>query len=195
MAVGDIYQVRALWLMPSTGLTSENSFYFSQVTDPPTLGPEKDLVARFIAECEASYMAVIHNNYGINRYSVYLYPEKLLSYVELRGDLAGALTGDQLPPDQAQGLNLRTATLGRRGRGKLYLGPSSEARNLSIGKPDATSQQLAEALGANLAAMADADPAYAEWQWGVWSITDQLFRPITSYDAATIWWTQRGRKR
>lgn len=195
MAIGDILQLRALWIMPSTGLTSENSFYFKQLDALVFDTPEVDLVQRFIAQAETAYKAVMHSNYGINRYSVYQMPAKLLSYVELRGDLAGTQTGDQLPPDQAQGLNLRSATLGRRGRGKLYLGPASEARNLAVGKPDATSQNLAEALGAAVLGMSAPHALYAGWDWGIWSKEDQAFREVTQVDAAIIWWTQRGRKR
>lgn len=195
MAFGDLFQLRALWIEPASQLTAENSFYFRQDGDLVFDTPQEDLVESFKFYAEAAYMNVVHSNYGINRYTVYDMPEKLLSFVSIEGDRAAALTGDQLPPSISVVLNYRSATLGRRGKGRLFLGPINETNNLAVGKPTGGIQTAAEAFGDALMDMVTTSISYAPWTWGVWSVEDQAFRPVVGHDASTIWGNINSRKR
>lgn len=196
MSAGDIFQVRALWVQPTTLLTVENSFYFKQGIEVLILDtPEEDLVQAFEDEALNPYQQCIHSNYGIVSLSVYQVPSFLLAFQKDEGTLAGGQGGDMMPPEVAGGLVVRSAHLGRRGRGRLYLGPPSESVNTSIGRPNSTETGIMTTFGDALLSMNFSTLTHISWEYGVWSNADQAFYPAVNFSPALSWWTQRGRKR
>jgi len=192
MAIGDRYVLRMQWRNGSSLLLAENSFAFEQVTAivEPTVG--EDLVGRFRTEVEPTFTQLVQTNYILERYTVAELPSKLLIYEEVITGVTGSVGGDPLPPQVAGVITLRTPTLGRRGRGRLYLPPTGESYNTG-GQPSAGYKSGAIGVMDLIYAMSTANASYAEWLWGVWSTADQAFRIITSYSPRVLWGTQRGR--
>ena len=196
MSAGDIYQVRALLVQPTTLLTAENSFYFKQGVETLILDtPEEDLIQAFEIDAMTLYRQTFHSNYGLTSLSVYKVPEFLLAFQKDEGGLAGGQGGDMMAPETAGGLIIRSAHLGRRGRGKLYLGPVAESVNSAIGRPISTETTIMTDFGDGLLAMGTPTLSHISWEYGVWSQADQEFYPVVSFSPAFSWWTQRGRKR
>jgi len=100
-----------------------------------------------------------------------------------------------MPPRTAGILSFRSATPGRRGRGRMYIPPSVESQN-TLGRPTLGYLTTVENLGdALLSAMNTGGVEFAAWEWVVWSEADQVARAVTSYVARGYWGSQRDRTR
>lgn len=99
-------------------------------------------------------------------------------------------TATQLPTDCSVVVSLRTATINRRGRGRLFTPPLATSSLTSLGR-------LAAAVQTD---MADAfQAAFAGYNSGtldavVYSRVDRQVRPITGIDVGDLFDTQRGRQ-
>jgi hypothetical protein len=192
MAIGDIFNLRVQFRNPTTGLTAENSFTFRQELATVFDTPGEDLVQRFDAEVLVLYEGLITSSYGLERKAVYQKPGNLLVYEQTPIGQSGTLSGDPLPPMVCGLISERTATPGRRGRGRTYLPPATESVSAGRGPVQAYVDQMTSLIEA-LVAMNEENINYARWAWGVWSETDQVFREITFAIPRLIWATQRNR--
>lgn len=193
MAVGDVFKLHVVWGNTNNPQqTSENGFSFMQTAPLVFDTPGEDLVEAFTAEVIPLLQDVLHSNYVLQSFRVETLPGHLTVHEAAGGGQNGALTGDQLPPFVAGVVTIRSATPGRRGRGRLFLGPVSEGRNTSGGG----------VLGDHVTDMEEVVQAcidleenilYAGWQYGVWSDEDQAFREVTSYVGRNVWGKQSGR--
>lgn len=193
MAVNDIFRLHTVWIDTSTNLTMENSFVFKQTAGLILDTEGEDLVEMYNNLLKPLHRQCIHTNYHLDHFRVVKLPDDLTVYEASGNPDNAALTGDMMPPYVAGVITLRSATLGRRGRGRLFLGPVNEASNTSSGHPGAAFTTAMANLVQGCMDAVDNIVAYAGWQYGVWSEADQAFRVVTNFIARENWGRQVGR--
>lgn len=194
MAIGDTYKIVIEWTNNPLAPRFVNAFYFQQAGSEVADTPEEDLYARFMAEVGDAYRDCITNQLAAVRISVSQAPEFLTAFVsEGSSLLAGTRSGDPMPARICGIIKYRTPDLSRRGRGRVFLPPPSEAEN-SLGAPTGTYNTIQEGLLEALYGMSTVDAGYAEWVWALWSEADQTSKIITNYSPGGYWGTRRKRK-
>lgn len=194
MAIGDVFTLQALWQSQATGLTAENQFHFKQTAALIFDTPGEDLVEAFRDDVEVTYQGSVHSTYFLIKYTVKAQPSGLTAYEFIPPTVAGGNGGDMLPPQTAAVLSIRSGHLGRTGRGRVYLPPTSEANSGPLGQPIAAYLTFMSDLATAIAGI-ESNVLYAGWQWGVWSVKDQQFYEMVSTAPNSRWGTQRGRTR
>lgn len=101
-------------------------------------------------------------------------------------------TGAPLPQEIALVLSERTAKNGPRGRGRAYFGPFVEGVNTNT---DGRSVPLNTLVDAILAGATDLLNSTENPTWGVLSVADRTFRPVTGGYVDNAWDVQRSRGR
>jgi len=102
----------------------------------------------------------------------------------------GVSASNTLPSDNAVVVSLRTATPTRSGRGRFYLPP------VTVTDVETTGRVLADLITDLSASLTTAWTGYnsASDTPVVYSRTQRLFRPVTSFDIGDLFDTQRGRE-
>lgn len=195
MASGDVYRLKILCLDTASNLTAENSIAFRATSSTVLDTQQEDLVERFIDEVQLDYTACFSSRYYIVKYTVVDLPANLVSYEHDVTPENGLLTGDMLPVQTSALISIKTTKLGRRGRGRVFLPPASEAVNQAEGLVASSQITSMNTLGTVLLGMNTINLAYATYEVGVWSQADQEFAPAVSIVARNKWATQRGRTR
>lgn len=193
MAVGDYFKLSTVAQHVVGGQTAVNSFYFQQLNALVFDTPEEDLFDAFLTHVEPTYINLFNNALSVIRVNIGQGPLFATSFSQTV-IWTGTQTGDYMPPQCAGVLQYKTAVLSRRGRGRIFCFPSSEASN-GTGAPTGSYLTGILALGEALKDdMGAGDTFHAQWGWGMWSEADQAFRLITSYSAGTYWGSQRDRR-
>jgi hypothetical protein len=100
-------------------------------------------------------------------------------------------TGVNLPNEVAVVLSLQTPIIGKRGKGRVYLGPwSVSAAAVTVGG-SAVTVQLRERIAAQAAVLALGNNN--DMEWAVWSTTRQKFARVVGGYVDNAWDTQRRR--
>lgn len=194
MAVGDVYKLATIVRRSGGIRMAVNNHYFRQTNALVLDTPEEDLFDRWNTEAQDLYRGTFTSQLQLETVRISSGPPFLESFVSDDIGTAGTRTGDAMPAQMSGLLAYRTATLGRRGRGRIFLPVASEADNASTGIPISAYRNAVEAYGQALLAMNGASVTWASWEWGLWSNADQVFRPITTIQVPANWGTQRDRK-
>lgn len=193
MAVGDVYRLTVVAGVSFREQRVINQLHFKQLDGLVFDTPGEDLVQRWQGQVQSAYAALFTNLITILSYKVAKAPLFETEY-ELTGvNVTGGLTGEPLPAVTSGIISLYTATLNRRGRGRIYLFTPNEAASQGNGP---TSGWLANAatFNTNVFGMADTNVNYARWQLHMWSVADQTAREVTRMITRTVWGTQRDRR-
>lgn len=198
MAAGQAYRLSIVVKSDSSPFVAINQPVFVQ--GPTGLiadTPEEDLVGAFRTECEASYLACITSALRLVKYQVGVAPDFATTF-ELDLGITGPVGtqgSDPLPPRTASVLSFRSATPGRRGRGRMYLPPASELSS-STGAPTANHITAMNALAVDMQdAMALVTASHIEWFWNIWSGLDATARLVSGFTSRGVWGSQRDRTR
>lgn len=195
MAIGENFALRVFWLNDDTLKVAENTFYFQQTSALVFDTPGEDLVQAFVTEIIPVYTPILSNRYGLRKITVVLMPDNVTVHEEsFPGTTAGLATGDMLPATIAPILRYRTGDFSRRGRGRLFLPPSTETYNTSTGVPTAAAQTAIADLGDALLDLDD-NVLYGGWLWMMWSEADQVMKEILAHGISNRWGRQRKRER
>lgn len=193
MAVNDTYKLTVEWSNTTIAPRFVNSFYFTQ-GDPlifDTAG--EDLTARFLDEAGPDYAACVTSQLSVVRISVAKAPDFETEYeLTTLPILDGTLTGDPLPVRTCGILKYRSGDFSRRGRGRVFMPPASEAVN-SLGQPNSTWKASADAFAAAMLAMDSINVLYAQWDWKLFSRADASFKLIEAGGGAGYWGSRRTR--
>lgn len=194
MAIGDTYRLTVVTGREDLPVTCVNHFYFQQANALIFDTPGQDLVAAWQNYCESTYRALFTNFLVMRRYSVGKAPSFETEHeFTFTTTVAGIGTGEPLPPRTSGLLSLRTPTLSKRGRGRNYLPPATEADN-GNGKPTAAYITKMNNLGiAIMEDMPSINVLFAIWVPQMWSKADQVARPVSQIIARTSWASQRDR--
>lgn len=96
-----------------------------------------------------------------------------------------------MPPADCLAIKWRASTGGRSGRGKTFLGPLAKSTLQDNGTPEETFRTAMEGAADDLvAAGADAGPS----RFCVWSVKDNIGRPITSREVPNKFASLRSRR-
>lgn len=197
MSVGDVFELAITWKSDESPYVAVCTPKFRQENALILDTEGEDLVGAFRDKCESAMAACITSTLRLVRYTVSPIPGTGSTYALDLGVTGpvGARAGDRLPPRVAAILSFRTATPGKRGRGRMYLPPASEGDN-TLGRPTADLQSALNAFGETMFAdMLAGGLEFANWQWVVRSDKDNISRPVTQYIARDYWGSQRDRTR
>lgn len=194
MAIGDTYRMRVVWRKTASGTAAINDFYFRQeaalILD--TIG--KDMWDAFIFSCESTYEALISSVLSTIEVQFGKEPTFETEEVVVTPYLQGAVTGDAMPGQICGVLSRRTATLSRRGRGRLYIPSTGESMNAG-GLPSSTYTNALQAFGDSMLPEIGDGITSGPYTPMLWSVADQEAREITSFQARSLWGIQRDRFR
>lgn len=194
MAVNDHYKLTVEWSNTAIAPRFVNSFYFQQADDLVLDTAGEDLVARFLAEAGPDYADLVTSQLSVVRISVGKFPDFPTEYeLTTLPILDGTLTGDPLPVRTAGIFKYQTEDFTRRGRGRIFLPPASEAVN-TAGQPNSTWKASGDAFALHLLEMFEGSVSYAGWQWELYSRADAEFKPIVAGQGAAYWSSRRKRK-
>lgn len=193
MAVGDAFTLKIHYQNTVTGIFVENQLHYRQ--DGVTLlgTPEADLVDGFRSTAEADLTSCFHSNYSIIGYAVIPRPGQVVTYEVGVTPVSGGLSGDQLPPNLAAIVSLKSDLFTRSGRGRIFLPPASEATNNAAGQVGGTHILNINTFMGNAVSVSNGilGPAYG---LGVWSEKEQEFHELVSFVVRNYWGSQRGRR-
>jgi len=193
MAIGDKFKLTTVAQNVVGGKTAVNSYYFEQLSAIVFPTEEQDLYARFLAQVQPQLIALFTNYLSVVSVSIGQGPSFETTFQQ-SVVWSGTLTGDPMPAQNCGVLKYRTATPGRRERGRLFLYAANEAGN-AAGAPTGAYLTLIGNLGdVLLVDMQSTDASYGEWAWGMYSKADQLFKILTSYSAGLYWGSQLDRR-
>lgn len=192
MAVGDTYRLRVVLRRSFVHPACINSFYFKQGDILIADTPGEDLVQAWQNDAETAYRNCFTNFIAITQYQVAKAPLFETEYTVDFSGIAGNLTGDPLPPRTSYTLSWRTAVLTRRGRGRVYLPPASEADNSSAA-PTSGYRTTVSNFGDILVAGIGDGVTTAPWTLMTWSPADQVAREVLSHFSVGGWASQRDR--
>jgi hypothetical protein len=193
MAVGDKLKLTTIAQNVVGGKTAVNSYYFEQADVLVFDTPEEDLFERFLAQVKPTLVSLFTNNLSIVTVSIGLGPTFETTFQQTV-IWTGTITGDPMPAQNCGVLKYRTATPGRRERGRLFLYAAGESSN-SIGSPSGAYLTTLGGLGDSLLnTMSSANVLYAGWYWGMFSKADQEFKRIATYSAGLYWGSQLDRR-
>lgn len=194
MSVDDVYRLSVEWSNTPGFPTAVNLFYFKQIDALVLDTPGEDLVEAFRTECEATYRELVTNALALRKYAVAKAPLFLTEHVLEGLGEGGLATGDAMPPNTGGLLSIKTATLTRRGRGRVFIPPASETYN-SGGRPTALMRGNITAFGSfMMVEMNTTTLAHSAWEMQMWSKADQVARPVVSAFSSAIWGSQRDRR-
>ena len=195
MAVGDIFKLAVIWKTVDERSSFVNTFHYRQETDLIFDEPGEDLVQAFKAEAQAPYRNLVTSVALITQYSVYGITNPLYVYEESPTPVAGTVSGEALPLQDAAVITWRTGLAGRSRRGRTYLPPTGESNQnggVLIGSYLALMDTFANV--AKVLNESELNLQVAKWQMGVWSATYQYFHPVTTHIARQTICTQRRRR-
>lgn len=193
MAIGDVYRLTAVAGVSFREQRVINQLHFKQTLALVFDTPGEDLVSRWVAQVQGAYTALFTNLITVLTYKVAKAPDFDTEY-ELTGvNATGGLTGEPLPAVTSGIISLYTATLSRRGRGRIYLFTPNEASSQGNGPTSGYLTSMA-AFNTALFGMATENINYATWELNMWSVADQTARPVTRAISRTVWGTQRDRR-
>ena len=195
MSVGDKFRLKVTFKSDTSERVAQVTPVFSQEGEPIFDTPEEDLVGAFQEECEALLLACVTASLRLVEYAVVPLPGTAASFVLSLGGAGpvGTQGGDPMPPRTATILSFRSPTAGRRGRGRMYLPPASEASN-TAGHPTSGHLAAGDALGAAMIGdMPSLSITHLPWVWYIQSLADADFKPVSAYVTRDYWGTQRDR--
>lgn len=193
MASGDCYRIRFVWRNESDKPAAINDFYFKQVGTLIFDTPGEDLWQAFQSDSLAAYLALVTNRLAIFQVLVGKEPDFITEFTVDEVVDSGDLTGDAMPTITGGILSRYTATLSRRGRGRIYLPCANEANN-GDGRPVSGYLTAMRDFGATMLPAIGDGIVTAEWTPQVWSEADQTARAITQWVARGYWGLQRDRR-
>jgi len=195
MAIGDIFKLAVVWKTVDERSTFVNTFHYRQETPLVFDEPGEDLVQAFISEALPAYRAMVTSIAQVVQYSVYGITNPLYIYEESPAPVAGLVSGEALPLQNAAIITWRTGLAGRSRRGRTYLPPTGESQqNGGVLLASFLTLMNSFAEDASLLNPLTVNPLIATWQLGVWSETYQYFNPVTSHIARQTIATQRRRR-
>lgn len=194
MAIGDVFRLKLIWRKTTTSPAAVNDFYFKQLDTLILDTPEEDLWEAFETEIIPQLTQLITNQLALVQVQIGLAPLFLTSFVLDNPPISGTASGDALPARTCGLLAYRTADLTRRGRGRVFLPPSSETLNGASGAPSSAYITQMEVVHSALAALASGTISYAGWQHCLWSVADQAAKDVTQYVSRGYWGHQGDRK-
>lgn len=192
MAIGDVYRLRVVLRRSFVHPACINNFYFKAETITIFDTQEEDLVQAWQLSAETAYRNCFTNFIAITQYQVAKAPDFNTAFVLDLAGTPGNLTGDALPPRTSFVLSWRTAVLSKRGRGRVYLPPASEADN-SSGAPTAGYRTTVSNFGDLLIGGIGDALTTAQYTLMMWSPADQVAREVTSHFSVGGWGSQRDR--
>ena len=193
MAVGDVYRLAVHWRRLAFPHTAVNVFHFKQ-TDALILdSPGEDLVGAFQDKVEPHYLSLVTDYITIFRYTVSKAPTFAIEYEISVPGTPGSLTGQPLPARTSACINWRTATPGRRGRGRTFLPPASEGTSAGNGPESGYISTAGNFINAMITTMAASGLEFAAWEFQVWSELDAVARVVTNGSLRASWSSQRDR--
>lgn len=192
--IGEVFTLQVLWEYQSIGQVAQNNIHFRQDSELILDTPAEDLCAAFVEVAAPAFQSCISENYALTGLVVKNRPDGLTVFETTVADISGTRTGDQLPSQNSLVLNYKTAHPGRTGRGRLFLPPTGEDVNTGAGLPSAGLIANGIAAGDALRAMASGGLVFANWTWGLWSESDQMFYPTVSHKIKSNWGSQKGRR-
>jgi len=194
MAIGDVYKLNVVWGSDVSEHVCVNDFYFIQNLALVFDEPGEDLVERWRDEVEGAYKETVTNKLFIKSYRVSKAPNFDTEFEVAGLTVLGAAAGDAMSPILSGLLQLRTADLTRRGKSRNFMPPTTETFN-TAGHPNASYTDDLLFLANLIVEMDTENVLYARWGWGMYSKTDEEFKPITSYAARGTWSRQVDRAR
>lgn len=193
MAVGDTYRLTCVWHREGREDVAVNNFYFRQDSLTILDTPEEDLVEAFKLNVQAAYIGCVTNFLVLFKYAVAKAPDFLTSHEDFITPVAGGRSGDPLPPRTSGLLSLRTGDLTRRGRGRVYLPPASEADSTNGFVATAYFNLMVELAHDLTVDMPAESIVVASWQPMMWSKADAEAKEVTSILIRDRWKSQRDR--
>jgi hypothetical protein len=195
MAVDDVYRLTAILRAAGDQPSIVNTFHFKALEATVFDTQEEDLVEAFQAEAEDAYREQFTNRLTVFQYKVGKSPTFETAFIKDVSGVVGNLSGDSLGVRNSAVLSFRTATLSKRGRGRLFLPPANEAANGADGHPTSGYIDNMEFFADKLLGMASTvSVLYASYELQVWSKADQAAYPVTAFTARNFWGSQRDRK-
>lgn len=186
--IADVFRVTFEWL-PADGISPRNVVHVRSASDDVTEigGVINDA---FAAITDFSPWTFLSNVFACDDLSILpLDGTSATAVVALADTMIGGATGE-LIPNMAAVLSFHTEQRGPRGRGRMYIGPTTENKNDS-GIVDPTSAtNTVTAWGEVIANLAASDPVV---ELGVASYVHHDFHPVTSHRLDRIMGTQRRR--
>jgi hypothetical protein len=193
MAVNDVYRLAIHWRRLSSPNTAVNVFHFKQTAPLILDTPGEDLVGAFQDICEAAYLGLVTDFITIFRYTVAKAPAFDIEYELGVAGTPGSLSGTPLPARTSLCINWRSATPGRRGRGRSFIPPAVEGSSAG-NSPEGAYISAANSFIDNVVNDMPADVVtFAGWEPQVWSEADGVARPIVSGSTRASWSSQRDR--
>jgi len=194
MAIDDVFRLTCIWRRDVDTPSAVNVFHYRQQDALVFDTPEEDLWEAFQDQVLDTYASLVTNQLVLRRVTIGGPGAPFATTFEAEPGVQGTLTGDPLPPRTAQLVRLKTATLTRRGRGRLFLPPANEA----AGSGGALSAPHFNALGIFAAdilnGMNTITVTTSAWQLMLWSPADQDAKEVTDTIAVSRWSSMRDRK-
>lgn len=179
---------RWMWIQPSeSGDAADdrvNTFHFSIPTPDITI---YQAIASVIDEAWDTASSIFNENADFPNYRHKVYnldddEPRAPVYDELQTGIGTAPTGSQLPPELAVCLSFQGAAISgqpqARRRGRVYIGPLNSGA-VEGGQVTPSYQLLVRDIGADIL---DASDAAADWNWVVFSPTNN-----TSVNVTNVW--------
>lgn len=193
MATGDVLRLNIITANNPNIAVAVNGFHFRQEGAIFAPTPEEDLLANWLDQAEAQYLACFSSAMFLIKYQLGIGPTFATSFEQFDGAQSGGLTGEPLPPRNCAVMSKKTADFSRRGRGRTYLPPPSEGVSSGAGLTTGYRTTLTNFASA-LFDMATGDGStYGPWKFVLWSEADQADKDITSYIINLRWGSQRDR--
>lgn len=171
---------------PEAGVTAHNVIHWRSMA----AGTEGQLVAAFEAHADGGLITPVSDGVVIESYDVIrLDGSSATVSIGATEVIGGSGTGDILPASAAV-LSLHTAVRGPAGRGRIFLGPTTEGQTANgLWSNQIGRSNLAEAWFDFVNLMVADD-----WELGVASYKNEFFGPVTSYSVRAQVGTLRRRQ-
>jgi hypothetical protein len=193
MALDDVYRIRFVWRNESDKPAAINDLYFRQDSVLILDTPGEDLWQAFQTSCQAAYTALVTNRLAIFQVFFGKAPVFETEFTVDEVVASGDLTGDAMPTVTCGLLSRYTATLSKRGRGRIFLPCANEANN-GDGRPVSGYITALRDFGASMMPSIGDGIVTAGWTPMMWSPEDQVSREVTQWIARGYWGVQRDRR-